>query len=439
MEKTFSETLLRIGSQYSALPALIQGDTVLTYEQLQERIFSRSEELKQEKYTCTGILGMPSVDWIVDMFASAVAGKRTVLLDPSMNRQKQEELIKAAGVNLVLPKNPGLAVCEECTPDEPGNLLFFTSGTTSFNKAVVLTQEALLRSSWNGQQMLAAGTSDRVLAVLPMNHVFGFVCTLLWPLCNGSAVCIGRGLRKMAEDPSFYHPTIITAVPSLVKFLLAMNAYNAELRTILIGASPIDRPTLALLRAKHIMVSFGYGLTETASGLAISVDAEDPYGMKLCPDTRIRIGEDGTVFVRTPCMMKGYYHNPEATELVLDAGELNTGDIGELDENGLLRIKGRRNDVLVLPNGQKVYLPEWEGTLSESLKAETAIVVEDGKLAAYTAGEKLEEDLWPKINEFNRKAGLGLQISAVHVMKELPHTATGKLQRWLLKKENTEQ
>lgn len=439
MNKGFMETLKECAEEYAHDHALIQENTVISYDRLYLMISKKTEELKQDQSTCIGILGLPSIDWIVSMFASCAAGKRTVLLDPSMPKNKQNALIQATGVNEILPVNPGLEVCREYTEDEMGNVLFFTSGTTHFNKAVVLTQESLLRSAWNGQQMLPAGRKDRVLALLPMNHVFGFVCTLLWPLCNGSAVCIGRGLRKMMEDPRFYNPTIIPAVPSLVHFLLGTNALNEGVKTILIGAAPIDRATIAVLRAKHIMVSFGYGLSETSSGLAISVNAEDPYAMKLCPDTRIRIGEDGGVYVRTPCMMKGYYHNPEATERVLDRGELDTGDLGAIDDDGCLHIKGRRNEVLVLPNGEKIYCPEWEAKLNEKLRTETAIAEEHGKLVLHVVSDRLEKDLWPAVNEFNRQSGIGQKITEIRIRHEkLPRTITGKLQRWLLSQEHKE-
>ena len=76
-----------------------------------------------------------------------------------------------------------------------GQILFFTSGTVEAAKAVVLTDQSLCASAWNGGQMLPLSSEDRLLCVLPLNHVFGFVCGLLWGLSSGASVALGRGMR----------------------------------------------------------------------------------------------------------------------------------------------------------------------------------------------------------------------------------------------------
>ena len=129
--------------------------------------------------------------------------------------------------------------------------------------------------------MLSCGPGDIVGSFLPLSHVFGFVCTLLWPLAYGACAALGRGYRHLLDDAFYYHLTILPAVPTLLYFLHAHGALNLELKTILVGAGPADPDTLRSLSQSGIQVSFGYGLTETASGLAISTGKENPFAMDL--------------------------------------------------------------------------------------------------------------------------------------------------------------
>ena len=116
-----------------------------------------------------------------------------------------------------------------------------------------------------------------------------------------------------------------------------------------------------------LRVSFGYGLTETSSGVAISVKG-DPYAMEVCPDDTITIAEDGEILIEAPtCIMQGYYKRPDATREVLRGGVFHTGDLGMFDENGLLHITGRKKDMLVLPDGTKIFLPEYEAAIMQAL------------------------------------------------------------------------
>lgn len=413
----------------------------MTYRELHQAVLKRAGEFRQDPCSCVGLYLRPSPEWVVAMFASAIAGKRTVLLDVSVPLDKVQLLVGATGVDKLITDDPDAGKTVKLCPvtdgpvEDAGCLLFFTSGTTSMNKAVVLTQRALCGSAWNGQQVLPCTETDTVLSIVPLSHVFGFVCTLLWPLTNGGAVAFGRGIRSAAMDPAFFKATILSLVPSLLKYLIAADAFNPELRCILIGASPCDQETYQAIMAKGIEIRCGYGLTETASGLAMSPKgAPDPFAMELCPDTKVRLGSDGEVLIRTTCMMEGYYHNPASTNEVLRDGELSTGDIGKIDENGRLLIVGRKNDVLVLPNGEKVFCLEMEEELSKLLGTETAVRLDGAKLILVVSSpDGKEEDYLSAIDEYNKNQPIGRRIAGIIVTEQkLPRTATGKLQRWKL-------
>lgn len=434
----FTEIIENGRKQFGSHAALQAADSfgtirTLSYEELYERIMTRRKELAGEKVSVVGLCGTPSFEWVIDFFAAPLAGKRTVLLDISLSHEAIQSLIDEYEIDAVLPANTGYRTSapKEGKPEYGGCILVFTSGTTHANKAVVLSQKALAYSAWNGQQMLPCGTDDIIPAMLPLNHVFGLVCTLLWPLSNGATVALGRGMRFFAEDPALYKATILVMVPTLINFLYGVEAINPQCHTILVGAAPCSETVLKAIQTMGIRLSFGYGLSETASGVAISVGSDDPFAFDLCPDTKISLGEDGEVLLQTTCMMEEYWHRPKETEEALKDGWLHTGDLGSLDEKGRLHLSGRKNDVLVLTNGEKVYCPEAEAQLSEMIGKDAALSVMYDVLTLIAADHADEETVKKAIDQYNAAQPISKRIMNYRIAAgELPRTATGKLCRW---------
>ena len=315
----------------------------------------------------------------------------------------------------------------------PGEMLFFTSGTTRRAKSAVLTQQSLCASAFNGGALLPLRPEDTLLCLLPLNHVFGFVCGLLWGLSCGACVALGRGPRHYFDDFAYYRPTAVSLVPALLAALLKGNCLDPELRLALIGAGDCPAPLLNALRAKRIRVSFGYGLTETSSGVALSL-GEDPLAMTVCPDDRITLAEDGEILIQAPtCMMQGYFGQPEETARVLRSGVLHTGDLGRLDENGLLHVTGRKKEILVLPDGTKLFLPEYEQALQAALGGrELTVILHRNAPALVARGTEAERaELSARLAPLNQTLPRGQQIKTIFLTPSpLPRTATGKIKRW---------
>ena len=434
----FAHLLSHFAQTSPDAPALCWEKETLSFAGLYERVTARAAVLRETGRTCLGLLCDGSLDNVIELFAANLAGLQLVLLDASLDASLLKSLIRYTDVDLLWGDEDLVEELEpsltEGVKDGKGKILFFTSGTTERSKAVVLTDHSLCQSAWNGSQKLPLAPEDTLLCMLPLCHVFGFVCGLMWGLSCGSCVALGRGARYYLSDCKFYNPTAVSVVPLLLGFLIKQRCTNPELKLVLVGAGDCPPALLAAAGAMGLRVSFGYGLTETSSGVAISVKG-DPFAMEICPDDRITLAEDGEILIEAPtCMMLGYYKRPDATAEVLRGGVLHTGDLGRFDEDGLLHITGRKKDMLVLSDGTKIFLPEYEATLMKALgSTELAVTLAEGRPALVLCGEGEEKDIREKLSGVMRALPRDQQIAKIILTDEpLPRTATGKIKRWEL-------
>jgi len=434
----FAHLLSHFAQASPDAPALRYGSQTLSYAGLYERAAARAEELRGEGKSCLGLLADGSMDCVVELFAANMAGLQLVMLDASADTELLKTLIRYTDVDLLWGdeelRDTLSSARMEGVRDGEGKILFFTSGTTERAKAVVLTDRSLCQSAWNGSAKLPLTPEDTLLCLLPLGHVFGFVCGLLWGLSCGACVALGRGARHYIDDCDFYRPTALSAVPMLLGFLLRQRCANPELKLVLVGAGDCSPALLQAAAAQGLRVCFGYGLTETSSGVAISVKG-DPFAMEVCPDDTITLAEDGEILIEAPtCMMQGYYKRPDATREVLRGGVLRTGDLGRFDGEGLLHITGRKKDMLVLPDGTKIFLPEYESALMGALgHTELAVTLREDRPVLVWSGAADEAEIREKIRPLMRALPRGQQISQILITDEaLPRTATGKIKRWEL-------
>ena len=442
----FAHLLRTMAALRGDRPALASADApegCLSFAQLLRAAEQAAERLRAGGGTCLAVVCDGSAACVTEIFGSVLAGMQTVLLDGMLPDETLALLVRASDADRIWCADEDLAQALRAAPgtgvtEGAGRILFFTSGTTAQARAVVLTDGSLMASAWNGSMKLPVRPEDTVLCMLPLAHVFGFVCGLLWGLCCGACVALGRGARYYAQDCAFFRPTVLPAVPLLFGFLMKQKLLNPELRLVLIGAGDCPSALLDGARAAGLSVSFGYGLTETSSGVALSTSG-DPYAMELCPDDTAEIAPDGEALLRAPtCMMQGYYKDPAATQAVLQNGVLHTGDLGFLDGAGRLHITGRKKDVLVLADGSKIFCPEYEAKLSAALQtASLAVVLSGGKPALVLEADSADETrVRAALAAFNAQYPRGQQIAAViPYPKKLPRTATGKLRRWQLQEE----
>ena len=450
--KDFSDLVDRMAASFPERTALLACDEQgcvhpTTWSELAAHARSRAGELEALNRTCEAILADGTLECIVEVFAAVRAGLQVALIDPLMPNHLIAPLLASVDADCVWASNTSRR--EELERHlEPSRapacgahaVLFFTSGTTSFSKPVVLTDTSLMSSAYNGSSLLPLGADDTLLCLLPLSHVFGFVCGLLWGLSCGAVVALGRGPRWYAADFEAFKPTTVSVVPKLLEYLARSSAFNDELSLVLVGAADCTDELLDAVRSRNIRVSLGYGLTETSSGVALSI-GDDFHAMTICPEDEVTIAEDGEIYVSAPtCLMQGYYRDADKTAKAVRDGILHTGDLGFLDEKGLLHVKGRKKDVISLRNGTKVYLPDYEAALTEALgERDIAVALHEGVLTlvcGQLAAERTDGEVFKALEDTMSAYPQGSRIGRiVRLGRPLDRTAAGDVERWKLQEE----
>lgn len=450
--QSFQDLVDRMSAEFPCKPALRYCDGAgemhaITWADLSARIVSRADELSGQGHACEAILADGTPECVVEAFAAVRAGLQVALVDPLVPNRLLAPLLGSVDADCVWASDVARQqeLQGQLSPAaEPAHgahaVLFFTSGTTSHSKAVVLTDGTLMSSAFNGTSLMPLEPSDTLLCLLPLSHVFGFVCGLLWGLSCGATVALGRGARYYADDLAAFNPTAVSVVPRLLEFLVARQALNDALRLVLVGASDCADALLDAVRARGIRTSLGYGLTETSSGVALST-GDDFHAMTICPEDEVAIADDGEILVKAPtCLMLGYYRDAQKTAAAIRDGVLHTGDKGFLDEAGCLHVQGRLKDVITLPNGTKVFLPEYEASVAGALRErDVAVVLHEGKLklacgmlAAKRSDQELMEALDVAMSLYPPSSRI---VQVVDLGHALPRTAAGDIERWKIQEE----
>ena len=289
--------------------------------------------------------------------------------------------------------------------------IIYTSGTTGKPKGVMLSHHNIVYNAYASYSIFPVDGHDCALSFLPLSHTFERTAGY-WLMIGGATVAYARSIPLLGDDLKFIRPTVLIAVPRI--FERIYNAIHAKLEegsplkkklfmlTVEIGWDRFEyrqgrgawKPGLLLWPVlKHLVadkitdrlggrIRFsisggaalppkvsrlfialglqliqGYGMTETSPVVGANrADKNFPASIGLpLPGIEVRIGEQNALLVKGPSNMLGYWHNPEATQAMIDAdGWLNTGDTARISETGHIYITGRLKEIIVLSNGEKV-------------------------------------------------------------------------------------
>ncbi len=319
-------------------------------------------------------------------------------------------------------------ICYRKDRPEELAIINYTSGTTGYSKGVMLPYRSIWSNVAYCFEMLPVKPGDHIVSMLPMGHVFGMVYDFLYGFSAGSHIYFLTRMpspKIISQSFSEIKPRVISCVPLIVekiikkdilpkvdskigKLLLkvpivndkikslarqaAMEIFGGNFDEIIIGGAPFNAEVEAFLKKIGFPYTIAYGMTEC--GPIICSSRWDTLKLASCgkATTRMEVRIDspdpkthaGEIVCRGANMMLGYYKNPEATAQIIDVnGWLHTGDLGVMDEEGYVTVRGRSKNMLLTSSGQNIYPEEIESKLNNMpYVAESLIVLQHDKLVA---------------------------------------------------------
>ena len=317
--------------------------------------------------------------------------------------------------------------------------LIYTSGTTGRPKGVMLSHKNVVSNVLASKKRvpLEYGNS-KALSFLPVCHIFERMILYLYQYC-GVSVYFAESIEKLTENAQEVKPQVMTAVPRLYEkiydkiilkgedldgvkkklFFWAVNlglkykpygangwwyekqlglarklifskwqaALGGELKLMVSGSAALQPRLTRIFAAADMPIMEGYGLTETSPVISVNDQMNGTFRVgtvgKAIDDVEVKIAQNGEILVKGPNVMQGYYKDPKKTAEVIKDGWFHTGDKGEFDKDGFLKITGRTKEMFKTSGGKYVIPPLLEGELKQSLFIEQVMVVgENEKMPA---------------------------------------------------------
>jgi long-chain acyl-CoA synthetase len=279
-------------------------------------------------------------------------------------------------------------------PDDLATIMY-TSGTTGNPKGVMLTHGNLVSNVHAMLERSGQQPDHVVLSWLPYTHIYARTVDHYSTLVSGVLLCLAVCADTLVQDLADVQPTHMASVPRFYEKALTLvadpdpNVVGRRLRDLFgsrvdwlsSGGAPLPSPVARAYVDAGVLVLQGYGLTETSP--VISFNSQDAYKLETVgrplPGIEVKIAADGEILTRGPHVMKGYWNNPAATAEAIRDGWFHTGDLGELDADGFLKITGRKKELIVLSNGKKVVPSFIEGLLQSDPCIDQAVVCGEGR------------------------------------------------------------
>ncbi len=319
-------------------------------------------------------------------------------------------------------------------------LINYTSGTTSAPKGVMIRYDSLSSNIEFGLDNMPCSPGENIVSMLPMAHMYGMVFEFLYPICGGvtinylgktptPALLLGamaslkpylvitvplvmEKIFKSSVQPVLKKPLVkvMTHIPLVNRIIYRkihdrlMSAFGGQVRCLIMGGAALNPEVEAWFKKFRLPFTVGYGMTEGAplfgyapwdefvphscgrkvDRIEVRIDSKDPENI---------VGE---IQVKGVNVMEGYYKNPDASAAAFTAdGWLRTGDLGVIDKDGNIFIRGRSKNMILSSNGQNIYPEEIEAMLNNRpYVVESVVVDRDSRLVAlvYLDTDKMEKD-----------------------------------------------
>jgi long-chain acyl-CoA synthetase len=293
----------------------------------------------------------------------------------------------------------------------------FTSGTTGEPKGAMITHANLAANADTLGQVFPFQRDERLLSILPLSHLFEQTCGFLAPLLYGCSIVypVSRQPAVLMRTFRDFRVTMLLVVPAGLKLLnnaierkvdaagkraafeklhrwaarlprplkrllfrSVLSQFGGRFRTLAVGAAALETDLANRWIEMGFQVLQGYGATELSPVVSFTHPQRNRLGTvgQAIPGVELRIGPDGEVLARGPNVFAGYWEDPAATAAAIDAdGFYHTGDIGEFSDDGFLTLRGRKKDMLAMPDGTKVYPEDIEAVLTRDPRLRDATIV----------------------------------------------------------------
>ena len=442
---------------------------------------------KNYKHEHIGLIGENSYNWIITYLAIVLSGNVCVVMDKDCDDKfvyfmkksntktvyyssKYCGFIEKFKYNSFVLEDTSLYInkgkrCKNKYLDNIDNnalcSLFFTSGTTGMNKAVMLSQKNIASDIYGASSLFKPNGS--VISILPYHHAFGFITGVLKPFYYGKEVFINSSLKYITRDLKEFKPNTLFVVPLFIENFykqiwktaiknksdkkldkaIALNKvlysvgidirkilfkdvrdfFGGNLEYIICGGAYLDKKYVKFFRNFGIEILNGYGITECSPVVSVN---RNKYRRDGSIGIACRLDEvktiDDEICVKGPNVMLGYYKDKKATSEVLKNGYFHTGDLGYIDKDGFIFITGRKKNIIILSNGENISPEEIEEELIRDKGVSEVVVSEkDDKLVAFIYPE--EEFLNDKdyfdslIYNYNKNKPKNHQIASVILRK----------------------
>lgn len=496
-----------------------------TYEQLRNDVYALGTKLidmgLKDKHIA--IVGENSYNWIVSYLAIITGVGVAVPLDKELDSEQISKLLEKGDASAVLFSKGFLSSIDEiiensklefaaCLNDTDKytdvqtlinegrqlinegstvyedsivnvnelNVIMFTSGTTGFNKGVMISQNNLLVNI--EQSCKAFGIYHKTVAVLPFHHIYENVCGMIAPITVGMTLFINDSLKYLSKDLKLAQPELEIMVPLFLEtmeksiraqlkrmnlektfensikfsnFLLKFGIdlrrllfrkvhanFGGKLKAIVCGGAALKPELITFFGDIGITIHNGYGITECTPLISVNLNKKgDHFSVgKIFSSCQVKIDNKneegiGEILVKGPNVMMGYYKDDESNEKSFTNGWFRTGDYGSIDADENLAICGRKKNLIVLSNGKNVHPEELEGYIYEMMPyvKESLVYIDKNKKGSevistyvyldqdFSSGKSLEElesILKEDLKKVNKKLPSFKKIQHIYIKEE---------------------
>lgn len=496
-----------------------------TYEQLRNDVYALGTKLidmgLKDKHIA--IVGENSYNWIVSYLAIITGVGVAVPLDKELDSEQISKLLEKGDASAVLFSKGFLSSIDEiiensklefaaCLNDTDKytdvqtlinegrqlinegstvyedsivnvnelNVIMFTSGTTGFNKGVMISQNNLLVNI--EQSCKAFGIYHKTVAVLPFHHIYENVCGMMAPIAIGMNLFINDSLKYLSKNLKLVQPELEIMVPLFLEtmeksiraqlkrmnlektfensikfsnFLLKFGIdlrrllfrkvhanFGGKLKAIVCGGAALKPELITFFGDIGITIHNGYGITECTPLISVNLNKKgDHFSVgKIFSSCEVKIDNKneegiGEILVKGPNVMIGYYKDDESNEKSFTNGWFRTGDYGSIDADKNLVICGRKKNLIVLSNGKNVHPEELEGYIYEMMPyvKESLVYIDKNKKGSevistyvyldqdFSSGKSLEElesILKEDLKKVNKKLPSFKKIQHIYIKEE---------------------